>query len=185
MTEILPFTPLISLVCNLQIYTCFTSYDEKKRTLRQCFTSDLPFYPISCSFLRLFSPQHPLPYPTMEKIIQSKRYLGCHFNYLIGWLFLYCILSYLEFLWLALISPSPHSHLEIINHGKYLSFSTYSVDCIEITFDLPIWPLNGFWTTRMKTQPIFLHQKWPTSSFPSNSFKSMAFPGLGNSVLRA
>lgn len=83
-TEILPFTPLISLVCNLQIYTCFTSYDEKKRTLRQCFTSDLPFYPISCSFLRLFSPQHPLPYPTMEKIIQSKRYLGCHFNYLIG-----------------------------------------------------------------------------------------------------
>ena len=72
-TEILPFTPLISLVCNLQIYTCFTSYDEKKRTLRKCFTSDLPFYPISCSFLRLFSPQHPLPYPTIEKIIQLPR----------------------------------------------------------------------------------------------------------------
>ena len=57
---------------------------KKKRTLRQSFTSDLPFYPISCFFLRLFSPQHPLPYPTMEEITESKRYLGCHFNYLIG-----------------------------------------------------------------------------------------------------
>ena len=44
---------------------------KKKRTLRQSFTSDLPFYPISCFFLRLFSPQHPLPYPTMEKITES------------------------------------------------------------------------------------------------------------------
>ena len=57
---------------------------KKKRRLRQSFTNDLPFYPISCFFLRLFSPQHPLPYPTMEKITESKRYLGCHFNYLIG-----------------------------------------------------------------------------------------------------
>lgn len=52
MTEILPFAPLISLVCNLQIYTCFTSYDEKKKKNTQTkfyqwptFLPNLLFFP--------------------------------------------------------------------------------------------------------------------------------------------
>ena len=49
-TEIFLFTPLISLVCNLQIYTYFTSYDKKKNTQTKfyqlpTFLPNLLFFP--------------------------------------------------------------------------------------------------------------------------------------------